>query len=359
MIEFLKLQTNYIISSLENSHSVTQIELEEESYQLVALSLGSKPKQLGILIILSKQKMGEVDLAALEHACTVISLELVKEQAVLDTQQRLRGEFVTKLFSGQMNESIILKAKNLNFDPKRSYIVAMINFTAKKANECGDNLTKKMLQVANYVFLENNPQGTAVRNENQIIVLLSFHSNTASSRIVTQLKELAKSFQNELLMRKIDTEASIGIGGVKQGLIYVHKSFLEANKCLNFISKYQFEDNVLSYSDLGVQRFILQNSEEELIDFVNEVLGALIEYESSRKGELLMTLFVYLEQNQNVKKTADMLHVHTNTLTYRLKRVEEILLINLSDSKQLFNIHLAINIYQYIKDKVHLQLLES
>ena len=42
-----------------------------------------------------------------------------------------------------------------------------------------------------------------------------------------------------------------------------------------------------SYTDLGVQRFILQNSEEELIDFIQEVLGPLIEYEQSRKGELV------------------------------------------------------------------------
>ena len=70
-------------------------------------------------MILSKQKMSEVDIAALEHACTVISLELVKEQAVFETQQRLRGEFVTKLFSGQMDEALIQKAKNLNFDPNQ------------------------------------------------------------------------------------------------------------------------------------------------------------------------------------------------------------------------------------------------
>ncbi len=359
MIQFLKLQTSYMIGSLGNSHSVTEIELGEEFYQLVTLSLGSKSKPLGILILLSKQKMGEVDIAALEHACTVISLELVKEQAVLDTQQRLRGELVTKLFSGQMNESIIHKAKNLNFDPNRSYIVAMINFKANSPNQCGDSLIKRLLQVANHVFLENNPQGTAVRNENQIVVLMSFNPHTASSTIVGQIKELAKSFRNEMVLKKIDTEISIGIGGVKQGLIYVHKSFIEATNCLKFIDKYQFEDNVLSYTDLGVQRFILQNSEEELMDFVNEVLGALIDYENSRKGELLTTLFVYLEQNQNIRKTAEIIHVHINTLTYRLKRIEDILLINLSDSKQLFNIHLAINIYQYIKDKIAMQLQEN
>jgi DNA-binding PucR family transcriptional regulator len=62
---------------------------------------------------------------------------------------------------------------------------------------------------------------------------------------------------------------------------------------------------------------------------------------------LLSTLIVYLDQNQNIKKTADALHIHINTLTYRLKRIEEILLTDLNDGQQLFNIHLASNMYQY------------
>ncbi|MGZ4160977.1 MAG: PucR family transcriptional regulator, partial [Neobacillus sp.] len=95
--------------------------------------------------------------------------------------------------------------------------------------------------------------------------------------------------------------------------------------------------------------FILQNPEDEVIDFINEVLGPLIDYENSRKGELLKTLCVYLEGNQNVKRTADALHVHINTLNYRLKRIEEILSVNLTDSNQLLNIHLAVSMFKYVK----------
>ncbi|WP_353307763.1 helix-turn-helix domain-containing protein [Staphylococcus aureus] len=44
-------------------------------------------------------------------------------------------------------------------------------------------------------------------------------------------------------------------------------------------------------------------------------------------------------------RTPDALHVHTNTLNYRLKRIEEILSTDLTDGQQLFNIQLAGNIY--------------
>jgi sugar diacid utilization regulator len=351
-IDFIKQYAKQIILTLEKSRYISEIELDGELFQLVVLSLGSKHKSLGMLMTLSKQRMIELDIAALEHACTVISLEVVKEQAVFETQQRLRGEFVKKIFSGQMDETIIQKAKHLNFDLNQNYVTTIINLrdNEKKQNSVTERKFASILQSANQIFLENNPKGMVVRYENQIVVLLALSSNLSPSIILAKIKGLAKGFQQRVLLKHCSVDVSIGIGGVKQGLLYVHKSFIEATKCLKFIETYQFEDRVFSYSDLGIQRFILQNSEEELIDFIQEVLGSLIEYEQSRKGELLTTLFIYFDQNQNVKKTADMLHIHTNTLTYRLKRIEEILLINLTESKQLFNLNMAINIYQYLKN---------
>ncbi len=355
--EYIKQYAKQIILNLENSHTVSDITLNDDTYQLVVLSLGSKLKSLGGLLILSKQKMSEVDIAALEHACTVISLELVKEEAVFETQQRLRGEFVTKLFSGQMDEALIQQAKNLNFDPNRNYVSIIIHFE-NKLNEQKVLVVsdiRNLLHMANRTLLGRNYQGMAVRNENQIAALLSLNTKVSSSNIVAEIKELAKNLEHKIKNKYREIDVSIGIGRMKQGLTFAHESFVEAKKCIKFLKNYHSDHRVISYTDLGIQRFILQNSKEELLDFIQEVLGSLMKYEESRKEELVNTLIVYLDQNQNIKKTADSLHIHTNTLSYRLKRIEEILLTDLNDSQQLFNILLAINIYQYIKDKDTLQ----
>ena len=361
MTDYIIQYAKQIILSLENSHTVADITLHDENYQLIVFSLGSKLKSLGALMMLSKYKMGEVDIAALEHACSVIALELVKEQAVFETQQRLRGEFVTKLFSGHMDETLIQKAKYLNFDPNRNYIAIIINVEDKenKQKAIGESAIINLLHLANKILLERNSQGMAVRSENQIVALLSFQSKLSSSNSAAKVKELAEKLHHEINIKYREIDVSIGIGRMKPGLNFVHESFKEATQCIKFLKNYHFDHHVLYYTDLGVQRFILRNSEEELLDFIQEVLGPLIQYEQSRKGELLNTLMAYLDQNQHIKKTADLLHVHTNTLNYRLKRIEEILLTDLTDSQQLFNIHLASNIYQYIKDKESIQINKS
>ncbi len=351
ILHYAKQQAEQLMGVLEYSPLVSEAELDGVHYQLVSFSLGSKPFFLGMLLILSTKKMGEVDIAALEHACTVLSLELVKEQAVFDTQQRLKGDFVSGLFSGQIDEALLNKAKSLDFNPNRSYIAIIINLgmTANEHNHPIEGLFRKIIQLANQAFLERHSQGVTVRHQNQIVVLLSYQTNASFSSIISQIKVRAKWVQQEIISRNFGIETEIGIGRVKQGLLYAHKSLQEAEKCIKFIQRYNSESKILSYTDLGIQRFILQNPEEEVMEFIQEVLGELIKYENSRKGELLKTLFVFLEWNQNVKKTADVLHVHINTLNYRLKRIEDILQIDLTNSSQLLNIHLAVNIYEYMK----------
>ncbi|MDQ0412248.1 helix-turn-helix domain-containing protein [Mesobacillus stamsii] len=129
------------------------------------------------------------------------------------------------------------------------------------------------------------------------------------------------------------------------------KSLQEAAKCIQFIKSNGAKNQIISYRDLGVQRLLLQNSEGELTDFMEEVLGPLITYDKSKKGELMPTLFAWLEHNQKAKEAAESLHIHTNTLMYRLKRIEEILGVSLSDSSQFLNIHLAISLYPALKRK--------
>lgn len=352
MMEFVKLEAKLLTETSLSSRLVKEVEINGKLFEWIAWPLGSRPNFLGILTILTHKKMSEMDLAALEHACTVISLELVKEQAIFDTQQRLKGEFMDRLVSGKMDEALIQQAKSLNFDPSGNYMALKIQVGDLHHQEKNykESMMRDIIQMAQQVLVDGHQQqGIVVRSNNHIIVLLSIPAKTSVSYIIRQMKSFAKQFQQEVHYR-FKTSVLIGIGRMKSGLLFVHESLQEAARCLKYIEGSHFKNQVLSYTDLGVHRFIMQNSEEELKDFIHEVLGPLIEYEQSRKGELLLTLYVYLECNQNVKETSEALHIHTNTLNYRLKRMEEILSINFTESK-LLNIHLAINMYQYLYHK--------
>ena len=59
-------------------------------------------------------------------------------------------------------------------------------------------------------------------------------------------------------------------------------------------------------------------------------------------------LEVFLEQGCNIAAATDALYVHRNTVKYRIKRIEEIMNIDLKDVTVQFNLRLAFKIMHYL-----------
>ncbi|WP_085560529.1 helix-turn-helix domain-containing protein [Carnobacterium iners] len=57
----------------------------------------------------------------------------------------------------------------------------------------------------------------------------------------------------------------------------------------------------------------------------------------------------------NITETARQLYIHRNSLLYRIKKVQRILLLDLKDSDELLKIQFALKIYHmlYQKDYTH------
>jgi hypothetical protein len=75
------------------------------------------------------------------------------------------------------------------------------------------------------------------------------------------------------------------------------------------------------------------------------VLAHLIEQDEQRGTSLAMSLLAWLEAQQNVQTAAARLHVHPNTLRYRLRRIRELAPIDLDDSDQRLATWLELRLY--------------
>lgn len=74
------------------------------------------------------------------------------------------------------------------------------------------------------------------------------------------------------------------------------------------------------------------------------VLDPLIAAESGRSAELLSTLEIFLECDLDRRRTAERLHVHPNTLDYRLKRIRELSNLDLRDPQCVALLVLALKV---------------
>lgn len=104
--------------------------------------------------------------------------------------------------------------------------------------------------------------------------------------------------------------------------------------------KYQY-----FYEDYLYQHFIQSaiRHEKEKIFICSEV-EYLLEYDSKNLTEYALTLHEYLNHYKNAVETANLLHIHRNTLAYRLNKCEEIAHLDLQNDRSCRHIQLSLNI---------------
>lgn len=115
------------------------------------------------------------------------------------------------------------------------------------------------------------------------------------------------------------------------------KSYTEAK---NMISKKDLLPNpagkkVISASSMGIYKYMFTSeNQREILDYCNSKLKKLEIYDNTNGSFLIDTILNYYSCGFNIKKTAEIMYVHRNSLQYRLKKIEEILGISLDDSME-------------------------
>lgn len=104
----------------------------------------------------------------------------------------------------------------------------------------------------------------------------------------------------------------------------IPQNYLTLSRGLTLISSSGITEKI--FNDQTVQLFGLLGKipENELREYVDVVLGKLKRYQEKNGGELIDTLFVLMNHQFNLKKTAKALFIHYNTLRHRIQVLENL-----------------------------------
>lgn len=138
---------------------------------------------------------------------------------------------------------------------------------------------------------------------------------------------------------------SMGIGRIRDGLEGIRQSHQDARQALTIGRRLYGPGNVTLFEKLGVYRLIYAAERlPELQTFQAEALGPLLEYDRAHGAELIRTLEAFFAANCSPKEAASLLHVHRNTVLYRLERITEITGLDLNSSDIRLQLHLALHV---------------
>ncbi|GAA0371620.1 helix-turn-helix domain-containing protein [Bacillus horti] len=357
-LDALEKQIKLKMLDLPKYQTIMELEYQDQPLSMLVLPLGAKPNFLGYLILLQVKHLTEVDFTALEHASSVLSMELIKSQTIFESENSIREKMLAELFAGNFNHQLIKRmAHSIDLDPRRQFQIVTIHMDKLLQKSFKDDFSafmtrREIIQLANHIFLRNgNPLGLVAAKNDQIIILLSYSEQSTTEFINHYSRQNSQQLLEQLQSRYQDScHLFVGIGLPFHGLHQLKKSSEQSIKCIEFIRTFRGKSGCISFTELGSTRLLLKHSIPDLIEFAKEVLGPLLAYEDSGKRVFLPSFLEYLRQNHSAKKTAECLHVHINTLNYRIRRVEEILELSLEDHSSLLDVYTALRIYELLEE---------
>jgi PucR family transcriptional regulator, purine catabolism regulatory protein len=84
-------------------------------------------------------------------------------------------------------------------------------------------------------------------------------------------------------------------------------------------------------------------------EVVERILGPAIEYDQAHRAELVRSVEVWLAQDRSTSRAARALHLHPNTLAYRLRRFAQLTGQDLTSIRDLVDVWLALRVWQMLE----------
>ncbi len=292
--------------------------------RLIAVSQPGR-EILGVIALIDPDRAaGDSERIALEHANTILSLELAHLQASGEIELRLRRDLVEELLAGTDPDSARERARALGYDLVRPHRVVIVSHGRQGTNHEAffSAVRRAMRDTEVGSLLTGRPDG--------VIVLC--HADQDWKRF------------RATIVDRIGPPGScrVAVGTPCLEPPEFPRSYRQAQFALRMQVATGCPEQVTVFDDLGIYQLLSQITDISSVDdFIHRWLGELINYDAAKDAQLVDTLATYLECGGNYDLTAKALSLHRSTLRYRLQRIRGMSGHELNDPDTRFNLQLA------------------
>ena len=124
-------------------------------------------------------------------------------------------------------------------------------------------------------------------------------------------------------------------------------AFRETGLALKVGKLFAVGQNIFAYNKLGIGRLIYRLPKDLCHNFLSEVFGD--EIPEHLDSELMTVIERFLQNNLNIAETARQLHMHRNTLIYRLEQIEKQTGLDLRHFEDAMTFKIAVMVLNYLQ----------
>jgi sugar diacid utilization regulator len=258
---------------------------------------------------------------SIEQAARVVALEMLREREAVETERRLRRDFVYELLSERTPEPIVLEPRakqvwrSYGLD-HRPLVISVLSRSAVGGNP---------VERARRLLVEDRPADFVTVHGSYLILLTTCIER---GRVIEEAEAIRR------LLGRNGMDACVAVGAQCRGLAETRSSVLSARRLVELLSP----RSILWAEGLEPLTVLFEPAQRDRLEsFVRRTLAPL-----EGKEALMTTLHAYYECAGNRAEAARRIGVHVNTLRQRLERIEVIAGGSVDESTRALPLRLAL-----------------
>lgn len=284
-----------------------------------------------LVVTEANEPLDELDFVALDNIITALFYLLAQDVTKRELEIKYYRDLRYRLLNGSMSDSEEDDVANLlDLSATDEYRVVTFylkpedkkeNFSITQKNE-----TKNLEKEISYYLAKEH----ILYNTNRVLYIYNEKEWTVEKDFRRVLKTLQKDIQDSLTRKNKKYELLIGIGKSVKGYHGLKDSFKDSKVALEYIDLIRevMGDGSKANVDcakLGFfQIFVNINDKEELRQYIPDSVIKLDEQDKKKNSELISTLECYLNNKQSIRKTSELMNIHTRTVSYRLSKIVDL-----------------------------------
>lgn len=297
------------------------------------------------------EREGSLDawgITALQHAATVAALEVEKLRALRNLERTMRDDFLHHLVRGDFESEATARERawKLGWELAEAYTAVVFKLVSTPLGWGEERMPRpawRVLDLLQGAGLEPRSL-TGVDHAERPLVLFPASAGERPDVADDQVARDVRRLVGVLGRAHPRLELLAGVGRTGHGVRGVRESYGEAVMAVE-LAPMVGGNAVVQFRDLGIHRLVRDLRAPEVVQFIQDVLGPVLEYDRKHRTELLLTLRAFLEHGGNYRQAAQALYLHHSTVRYRLEQIEKLCGVKLSSARDRLNLQLALSLW--------------
>lgn len=356
---FLDLTGEKEAFNLADTHQIADF-YEKTQFKLHRITVTDGEQIIGIWlcpIIIDKEKVGllclpetvkmlkKEDFSIVENSANVLAIYLLRKKMQKEDRQYSKESFLNHVLMNRDLSSHMVQhyCDMWGFDYTKKRVCLYVAFeqfnsmTYYKKKE----ITQLFEQCSKQIAMENKCLEYSMAYRDGFILFHLYKEDENEFNIRQNTMEAVEVFLERFSNIGVKLKLAVSVGG--KNLQHIQESFRQCVE-MERLGKMIFPDKQsFFYEDMVIYDLLGNNiSLEHLLSIYHQTIGALDLYDKQNDTDFVYTLELFLENHCNTTKAANALHLHRNTMMYRMERIEDILKQDLKNPEVAFHLSLGI-----------------